>query len=90
MKNLRLKEIQGIITALLNGYSIKPDNFSYKFLRLIDEAKETVIDILTEGASSQDVLEALLELLIVATIMGMDVEHELEKILEKKSSIIAN
>ena len=87
---MRIREIQGMLIALMNGYNSPRGELDSKILRLIDDARETVVDILTEGASKQDILDAIFELLAVATILKIDVEREINEFLEEKTYSINN
>ena len=87
---MRIREIQGMLIALMNGYNSPRSELDSKILRLIDDARETVVDILTEGASKQDILDAIFELLAVATILKIDVEKEINEFLEEKVYSINN
>ncbi|MGQ4891210.1 MAG: hypothetical protein ACP6IP_01860 [Candidatus Njordarchaeia archaeon] len=87
---MRIREIQGMLIALMNGYNTPKKEIDSKILRLIDDARETVVDILTEGASKQDILDAIFELLAVATILKIDVEKEINEFLEDKAYSVIN
>ena len=79
-----------MLIALMNGYNAPKKGVDSKILQLIDDARETVVDILTEGASKQDILDAIFELLAVATILKIDVEKEINEFLEEKIYSIIN
>ena len=84
--NMKIRDIQGLLYALMNKYP----NENPKIYRLIEEARETIVDILMEGASKQDVLEAILELLIVATMLKIDVEKELNKLIGETDTVMVS
>lgn len=84
MINMKIRELQGLLYAALN----QNNKHNPKLVKLVDEARETIVDILMEGATKQDILEAIVELLIVATMLKIDVEKELNKFIGEEASVI--
>ncbi len=82
--NMKIRELQGLLYAALN----QNNKHNPKLVKLVDEARETIVDILMEGATKQDILEAIVELLIVATMLKIDVEKELNKFIGEEASVI--
>ena len=83
---MKIRELQGLLHAALN----QNDKYNPKLIKLVDEARETIVDILMEGATKQDILEAIVELLIVATMLKIDVEKELNKFIGEDASIVVS
>jgi len=76
VSSLNIRDIQTLLKTLINSPS-PSDNKNLFYI--IDNAKETLLDMIMEGAKKEDILDALLELLIIATILNIDVEGELSK-----------
>ncbi len=75
VSDLNIRDIQTLLKSLINS----PDASDSSLFYMIDNAKETLLDMIMEGAKKEDILDALLELLIIATILNIDVEGELNK-----------
>lgn len=75
---MNIRDIQTLLKALMNSpRHVRDENL----FSVIDNAKETLLDIVLEGTSREELLNAILELLVIATMLNIDIEGELTKIL---------
>ena len=80
---MRIRELQDNLRKLLNydlAFSLQGDNFSLD-MELILSAKVMAVDLLREENPKQIILEAFIQLFLVASILNLDLEKEIEKII---------
>jgi len=80
---MRIRELQDSLKKLLNydlAFSLQGNNFTLD-TELILSAKVMAADLLREENPKQIILEAFIQLFLVASILNLDLEKEIEKII---------
>jgi len=82
--NLHIRELQDVLKKFLRYNSFaEEDDAENSDDDMIEGAKYLVVDLLAEENAKSIIVEALIQLLMAATLLGIDLEDEVKKTMRE-------